>query len=97
MKTYKKLEIVIPKLEAPRLIQLLNRQGMSGYSYWDQVKGRGDRGTQDGEGLSEAFTNCFFLIACTEEEFEQVREKVRTLLKEVGGICLVSEAGWLLH
>ncbi len=97
MKTYKKLEIVINKLETSRLVNILNRNDISGYTYWGGVKGRGDRGLQDGEGLTEAFSNAYFVIACTDEEFERIKESIRRLLKEVGGVCMVSEVNWLLH
>ena len=73
MKTYKKLEIIINKLETGRLVNILNQNDIRGYTYWDGVKGRGDRGLQDGEGLSEAFSNSYFVIACSEEEFDRIK------------------------
>lgn len=97
MTTYKKLEIIINLRESTRLRNLLHRNGINAYSYWDGVKGRGERGLQDGEGLSDAFINTYFVIACPAEDFDRIREKLRNLLREVGGVCMISEVDWLLH
>ena len=97
MQAYKKLEIIIPKLESKRLISLLQRNGIKGYSYWGGVRGSGDRGLQDGEGLSDTFVNAYFVIACSETDFHQIKEKLRFFLKEAGGVCMVSDVDWLIH
>ena len=43
------------------------------------------------------FQNSYVLTACTEEQLEQVVAAVRPVLKRVGGVCLVSDALWVLH
>jgi nitrogen regulatory protein PII len=97
MEAYKKLEIVINTLEVRRLVDLLNTHEIGGYTYWKGVKGRGDRGLQDGEGLTEAFSNAYFMVGCTEAEFERIREPIRDLLQDVGGVCMISDVQWLAH
>lgn len=97
MQAYKKLEVIIPKLESKRLIALLQRNGIKGYSYWGGIRGSGDRGLQDGEGLSEAFVNAFFVIACSEEDFNRIKEKLRVFLSDAGGVCMISDVDWLIH
>jgi hypothetical protein len=37
------------------------------------------------------------MIACTETQARQIVETVRPILKRLGGICLVSDAMWVLH
>ena len=37
------------------------------------------------------------VIACSEEQSHQIVEVVRPILKQLGGMCLVSEAMWVLH
>jgi nitrogen regulatory protein PII len=97
MQAYKKVEIIIPRLESKHLIRLLDKHSINGYSYLEGVKGRGDRGLQDGQGLSQAFSNAYFIIACSEAELEKITESLRDLLEDVGGICLVSDVHWLKH
>ncbi|MCB9080776.1 MAG: transcriptional regulator [Lewinellaceae bacterium] len=97
MQANKKVEIIINKLESRQVLLLLKRQNIRGFTFWDGVKGQGDRGQQDGHGLSETFMNTYFVIACTEEEFARIKEKLRNLLREVGGVCMVSDVEWLLH
>ncbi len=97
MQAYKKLEIIIPKLESRLLVKLLQNNGIKGYSYWGGVRGSGDRGLQDGEGLSDTFVNACFVIACSEEDFNRIKEKLRAFLSEAGGVCMVSDVNWLIH
>jgi hypothetical protein len=37
------------------------------------------------------------LIACPEEQVDAIVETVRPLLARRGGMCLVSDAGWVRH
>ena len=38
-----------------------------------------------------------FIVACSEEELKSITEPLRSLLKKSGGVCLVSDAQWLVH
>jgi len=97
MTDVKRIEVIINSLDKQKLIDILKEKKIAGFSYIDDVKGIGDRGIQDGKGLSDAFTNSYFLIACEEEDFNTIKEPLRSLLKKIGGVCLVSEAQWLIH
>jgi nitrogen regulatory protein PII len=97
MTNIKRIEVVINSLDKQQLIDILKKHRISGFTYVDDVKGIGDRGIQDGKGLSSAFTNNYFLIACSDEAFDTIKEPLRSLLKKIGGVCLVSDAEWLIH
>ena len=47
--------------------------------------------------MTRVFQNSYILTACTEEQLEKVVAAVRPVLKRVGGMCLVSDALWVLH
>jgi hypothetical protein len=97
MKNVKRLEIIINTLHRERVLKVLHNANITGYTLIDRAQGMGERGFQDGFGLTNTFTNVVFIVACTEQEAESLREPLRALLKHIGGVCLVSEAQWLLH
>ncbi|MEM1134644.1 MAG: transcriptional regulator [Bacteroidota bacterium] len=97
MKAIKKIEIVTGSLDAKKVINLLDEKGIKGYTIIKNVMGNGDKGYQDGDGLHEAFQNKYIMVACSEEELEKLVEPLRAILKKSGGICLVSDAQWLVH
>jgi nitrogen regulatory protein PII len=97
MKSIKRIEIVVGSIETKRVISLLEDNGIEEYTLIRNVLGKGDRGDQDGEGLHDAFLNNYILIGCSESEFEKIKEPIRNLLGQIGGVCLVSDALWLQH
>lgn len=97
MKVLKRVEIITGALETPKVVKILDQHGINGYTMIKNVLGRGDKGIQDGEGLHNAFQNTYILVACSNEEFEKISEPLRKLLRTVGGVCLVSDAEWLVH
>jgi nitrogen regulatory protein PII len=97
MTPIKRLEIVINSTELNTLIYTLKKNGIKGYTIIKNVQGNGERGEQDGDGLTPVFHNCYVLIACTEEEVQRLEDPIRMLLEESGGILLMSDALWLKH
>lgn len=97
MKDLKRVEIVVGALESPKVIRILDDNKIDGYTMIKNVLGRGDKGIQDGEGLHKAFQNALIIVACSEEELERITEPLRSVLTKSGGVCLVSEAKWLIH
>jgi nitrogen regulatory protein PII len=97
MKAVKRVEIVIESDFLPRVIRILDKQQIKGYTIIRNASGKGDKGMRDGYGLTDVFQNIYLLIGCSEEELERIKEPVRMLLEKVGGICLVSDAQWLVH
>lgn len=59
--------------------------------------GKGGRGTRGGGELSGAFINSYVITACPPEQVAAVVEALRPILKRFGGVCLVSDAQWLIH
>ena len=97
MKHLKRVEIVTGALEAPKVVQILDEYNITGYTMIKNVEGRGDKGIQDGQGLHSAFQNIYLMVACSEDEVKSFTEPLRALLKKSGGVCLVSDAEWLIH
>ncbi len=97
MRPIKRLEIIVASPDLPEVIDLLEEVKVSGYTVIKDVQGKGDRGIQDGDGLTNVFQNSYVLIACDEAQFEQLKMPIKDLIEEIGGVCLVSEAQWLIR
>jgi nitrogen regulatory protein PII len=97
MDARKRLEIIVTNPEAKPVLQLLDKHGIKHYSMIRDVSGRGDRGIQDGKGLSETFINVMIVCYITTEAFEAVKESLRTELSRHGGVAVVSDVNWLKH
>lgn len=95
MKPVKRIEIILPEGEADQVLEALEAVPISGYTVIPSVSGRGDRGaTVLGLGHLD---NSYVIIACEPEQQQAVVETIRPFLKRYGGICLVSDAQWVLH
>ena len=98
MKPCKRIEIVIEQSLARRLAERLDELGVPAYTAIPRARGRGDRGPRRGDDPTGTDTNCVFIIACQDEALvAQIVEGVRPLLSRAGGVCLVSDAHWVLH
>ena len=97
MQAVKRVEIITDSLETREVCRVLDRVGVSGYSVIRDVTGRGERGVQSGDDLTDVFKNSMVLLACPPERVQEVVEAIRPILKRRGGICLVSDAMWVMH
>lgn len=92
MRPIKKIEIICDQIKLKKLIAILEENNIVAYTKIDGVKGRGSRGVQDAEDLTGIYNNSYLLIACEEKQFENVKEMIREVLQQSGGICIVSDA-----
>ena len=98
MKPCKRIEIVIEEPMAPRLVEVLRGLGVRGYTTVPNIGGEGDRGVRRADELAGDSSNTLFIIACEDATLVgELVEQVRPLLRRSGGICLVSDAQWLVH
>jgi nitrogen regulatory protein P-II 1 len=98
MRPCKRIEIIIEEPMAPKMVALLREMDVSGFTSISNASGEGDRGIRRADELAGDSSNTLFIIACEDEAMvERVIEGVRPLIARSGGICLVSDARWLLH
>lgn len=93
----KRLEIVVDAPSAPRVTEILERAGLSGWTQLVGASGQGDRGPRQADELTGVGSNCVIVAACPPDQLGAITESLRTVLSRVGGICLVSDAMWLKH
>lgn len=97
MKQIKRIEIIIDSLDLKPCLKELEGLGISGYTVIRDVIGSGDRGSRTGDMLNDTMKNSYILIACEPQEVESITEALRPKLKRYGGMCLISDAQWLIH
>lgn len=97
MQAVKRIEIVIDQQLLKRVTEILDNAGAEGYTVVNEVAGKGERGMRRGDALADVFTNCYILVACTPDMANAIVEALRPLLKQAGGMCLVSDAQWVKH
>jgi nitrogen regulatory protein PII len=95
MKPVKRIEIVIEEIELENVVEELDRIGVVGYTIVPRAGGRGERGVRY-ESL-QGLGNVLMTIACDEQQAARVIEVIRPILKRYGGVCLVSDALWVIH
>lgn len=96
MQPVKRVEIVVDSPEVPDLLALLRRERVGGYTVFAHLSGRGDRGERRDDEPSGGGNACV-LVAVPEAQLQRLVELVRPVLKRRGGMCLVSDASWVLH
>ena len=96
-KPMKKVEIVIDAHHLRLVLQELDKAKVGGYSVVGQVTGKGERGTRGGDELTGVFTNIYVMCACLPEVAERITQRIAPLLKTHGGVCLVSDCGYVEH
>jgi len=97
MFSIKRIELVIEALEKQNIISTLEKINIKSYTVYNNVGGSGDRGARQEGVFGEKFENVTFVIACPENRLSLVIESLRPILKSYGGMCLVSDAQWVIH
>lgn len=97
MQIVKRVEIITDALEMQAVTAVLEAHGISGYTIIKNVIGKGERGVQSGDDLTDVFKNSYLLTTCPLEQVQEIVEAIRPLLKRRGGVCLISDAQWVVH
>lgn len=93
----KRIELVIEAVETDKVISTLKEINVFSYTIYKHVGGHGERGVRNDSVFGEKFENVTFIIACPAEQLSIIIESLRPILKNYGGMCLVSEAQWVVH
>ena len=97
MQAVKRIEIITDALEMRAVKRVLAAHGITAYTTIKDVTGQGERGEQFGDELTDVFKNNYLLTTCLPERVTEIVEAIRPLLKARGGVCLVSDAQWVIH
>lgn len=91
----KKVEIIVEALSQTKIIKLLEKLNIQGYTMLKEVTGRGSHGTSDAEEISDIFKNIYVIVVCPEKEAQELLEAMRAFIKKYGGITFISNVSML--
>ena len=97
MEAVKRLEIIADSVELPHLVEIVERAGASGYTIIRDVQGKGERGLRSNDTVTDVFKNIYLLVACPPDVADRIVQQVRPVLKHYGGVCLITDAQYILH
>lgn len=91
MQARKKIEVIIGQMYVPRILELITKSRIGGYTLIKNVIGSGDHGEQDAQELIDVNTNSYFIIITTHAKAELLMQDVKDLMEKTGGMLLVSD------
>lgn len=97
MRPVKRIELVVEAVEKQHVIELLKSIHMDSFTFYPHVGGYGKRGIREHDVFGDKFENMTFVIACEATELDAVITVLRPILKHYGGMCLISDAQWVVH
>ena len=92
-----RIDIVVSAHELDQITAALEGLGIEGYTIIRNVSGKGSRGVRNDDELSDVFRNVCITVACEPAKAITVVEAVRPFLRRYGGMCLLSDAKWVMH
>ncbi len=97
MQNVKRIEIIVDSPEVPSLLKELTHIGVSGYTVFHNITGSGDRGERRNDEPGGGSGNSCILLAIAPEKSDAVIAAIRPILRRRGGVCLMSDAQWVVH
>jgi nitrogen regulatory protein PII len=97
MRPVKRIEIVVEALVLRRVTKIVDAAGIKGYTVLRNVEGKGGHGERFEDELVDTHRNALVVVACEAAQVEPLLAALRPLLTRFGGMCLVSDAQWVVH
>lgn len=96
MKKMKKVEVIIESIYLKRLVELLKKSNVSGYTIIKDIEGYGAHGLKTADEANDLLSNTYIFTVCEEEKIEKLIEKIRSFINKYGGKCIISDSLVLL-
>ncbi len=97
MKPVKRVEVVVEAAEINNFLGILKNIGVDGYTLIRHVGGQGERGQRRPDEFVYELENVYFIVACDDTQAQALVTAIRPMLVKSGGMCLVSDATWVIH
>ncbi|PTN13332.1 P-II family nitrogen regulator [Nitrosomonas aestuarii] len=91
----KRFEIVIRKDKLSKIVSLLSKTEVRGYTVIKQAGGLGSSGAVDPGDVILNEENVIVILACQEEKAQKLLTEIQPIMKDLGGMCLISDCLWL--
>ena len=92
----KRIEIVVDEESLEELIRLCREAKIRGYTVIKKAGGLGSRGERNPDDYSLEEENAVMVVACEENQAERLIMLLRPKLKDLGGMCLISDCQWII-
>ncbi len=96
MKNMKKVEIIIESVYINRLLNLLRKLGITGYTIIKDIEGCGGHGLKTADDVTDVFSNNYVFTVCEKEKYLNMENDIRNFIKKYGGKCIVSDVMLLI-
>lgn len=96
MDEMKRLELVVQSGLAGRFLDALESLGQPHHTVIPGVYGQGHLGARGGDPFS-TFDNTYILVAVAPDRIDETIQALEPLLRQAGGMCLVTDAHWVAH
>lgn len=96
MTNMKKVEIIIESVYIDRLLGLLKRYKITGYTLIKNIQGCGSHGLKTADDITDVFSNNYIFTVCEEDKYLSMQEDIRSFIKKYGGKCIVTDVMLLL-
>ena len=87
----KRFEIVVGIEHLNQLIELLERSEVRGYTVIKNAGGLGSQGIRNPDDVLIADENAVIILACKENQAQKVINELRPAMKDLNGMCLISD------
>ncbi|WP_297324581.1 transcriptional regulator [Nitrosomonas sp.] len=91
-----RIEIVVNEESLDTLIKLFRDANVRGYTVIKGAGGLGSTGERNPDDYVLQQPNAVMVLACEENQAEKIIMLLHPELKDLGGMCLVSECHWVL-
>ncbi len=92
----KKVEVIIESIYLKRLVELLKKSEVTGYTIIKDIEGYGGHGLKTADEANDLLSNTYIFTLCEEEKIEKLIEKIRSFINKYGGKCIISDSLVLL-
>jgi PII-like signaling protein len=87
----KKVEIFVEAACVPRIIDMIETVGATGYTVLPKVSGKGNRGVRNDGHLTDVFRNICIIVIAAEDIARRIVAESQPLLENYAGIVAMSD------
>jgi nitrogen regulatory protein PII len=91
MHPVKRIEIISDSVELGKIVEALEKTGVTSYSIIHNVASKGIKGTAFDDSAVTMLDNAYVLAFCPPDKAKPVVEMIRPILNKFGGSCWISE------
>jgi nitrogen regulatory protein PII len=92
MDTVKRIEIFANYVELAKILEVLEKVGIPGYTVIRDVAGKSTRGDGNHDLAMTMLDNIYIIAFCTPEKIERLAQALKAILNRFGGTCFISDA-----